>query len=187
MNTTSLSLLERLRSPSDDAAWRQFVDLYTPLLCQWARRAGLQESDVADLVQDVFTTLVRVLPEFQYDSHKSFRGWLKTVLMNRWRNQRASRRATVVHGPLEEIPAPEFPEPLSEAEYRALVVAQAMRIMEGSFEPVTWQTARACLMDGQPAAQVAAEWGISINSVYLARSRVLKKLRQELAGFLDEC
>src|SRR5687767_3559476 len=134
MNTTPLSLLERLRRPSDEAAWRQFVDLYTPLLCHWGRRAGLQDSDLADLVQDVFTTLVCVLPEFQYDARKSFRGWLKTVLMNRWRNQVAARRATVVLGPLEEIPAPEFPEPLSEMEYRTLVVAQAVRIMQDSFE-----------------------------------------------------
>jgi RNA polymerase sigma-70 factor (ECF subfamily) len=91
MNTTSPSLLERVRRPSDDAAWRQFVDLYTPLLCQWARRAGLQDADIADLVQDVFTTLVRVLPEFEYDSRKSFRAWLKTVLMNRWRKLWARR------------------------------------------------------------------------------------------------
>jgi RNA polymerase sigma-70 factor (ECF subfamily) len=105
--------------------------------------------------------------------------------MNRWRNQVAAKRATVVLGSLDGVCAPEFPEPLSHAEYRALIVAQAMRIMQGAFEPTTWRAARACLIDGQPAATVALELGISINSVYLAKSRVLKKLRQELTGFLD--
>lgn len=94
MHTTSVSLLERLRTPADEAAWRQFVDLYTPLLCHWGRRAGLQDSDLSDLIQDVFTTLVRVLPEFEYDAHKSFRGWLKTILLNRWRNIAARRHQT---------------------------------------------------------------------------------------------
>ena len=186
MDSTPVSLLERLRAPADEAAWRQFVNLYTPLLCHWGRRAGLAEPDLADLIQDVFTTLVRVLPDFQYDSQRSFRSWLKTVLMNRLRNQIAARRATVVVGSLDEIAAPDFPEPLSEAEYRGMIVNQALRIMQDAFEPATWQAAKACLVDGRPAAEVAAETGMSINSVYLARSRVLKRLRQELDGLLDQ-
>ena len=79
MNTTSFSLLERLRQPSDSAAWDRFVELYTPLLFYWGRRAGLQSADAADLVQDVFEVLLRKLPEFQYDRQKSFRSWLRTV------------------------------------------------------------------------------------------------------------
>lgn len=185
MHTTSVSLLERLRTPADDAAWRQFVDLYTPLLCHWGRRAGLQDSDVSDLVQDVFTTLVRVLPEFEYDAHKSFRGWLKTILLNRWRNVAAGRRATVHSQKLDEIPAPQFPEPLSEAEYRGLMLAQAVRIMQSSFEPATWKAAHACLIEGKPPSAIAAELGLSVNSVYLAKSRVLHKLRQEMAGIWE--
>ena len=79
MNTTSFSLLERLRQPSDSAAWDRFVELYTPLLFYWGRRAGLQSADAADLVQDVFEVLLHKLPEFQYDRQKSFRSWLRTV------------------------------------------------------------------------------------------------------------
>jgi RNA polymerase sigma-70 factor (ECF subfamily) len=186
VNTTPISLLERVRQRGDDVAWRQFVDLYTPLLCQWGRRAGLQEADLADVVQDVFATLVRVLPDFEYDPQRSFRGWLRTVLVNRCRKLAAARRETAPPGPLEEIAAPEFPEPLSEVEYRSLLLASALRVVEESFEPLTFQSAHACLIERKAAPAVAAELGVSLNSVYLAKSRVLKKLREVLAGFLDE-
>ena len=61
----------------------RFVELYTPLLYYWARRVGLRRQDAADLVQDVFTLLVRKLPEFTYDRNKRFRAWLRTVTLNR--------------------------------------------------------------------------------------------------------
>ena len=74
MNTTRISLLERLQQPAEQAAWERFVQLYTPLLCQWVRRLGLHGADEADLVQDIFTVLVQKLPEFRYDPHQRFRG-----------------------------------------------------------------------------------------------------------------
>jgi RNA polymerase sigma-70 factor (ECF subfamily) len=83
MTTTPGSLLERLRRPGDLDAWEHFVRLYTPLLHSWARhKLGLNVPDAADLVQDVFTVLVQLLPEFRYDPHKRFRGWLWTVTLN---------------------------------------------------------------------------------------------------------
>src|SRR5262245_6513796 len=85
MVTTSDSLLERLRRP-DCNAWVRFVQLYTPLLHRWAGQLGLQDADAADLVQDVFSILVQKLPEFVYDPARSFRGWLRTVLIHRWHN-----------------------------------------------------------------------------------------------------
>ena len=94
---TPASLLERLRQPADPAAWSRFVELYTPLLYGWARRVGLPEQDAADLVQDVFVQLVRKLPDFTYDRHKTFRGWLRAVTLNKWRETygaaRRSRRS----------------------------------------------------------------------------------------------
>src|SRR5947209_11352440 len=86
MDSTLSSLLYRLHQPGDRAAWDRFVELYSGLLLDWAHALGLQEADAADLVQDVFMILVRVLPTFQLDQHKSFRGWLQTVLRNRWRD-----------------------------------------------------------------------------------------------------
>ena len=87
MNSTHSSLLERLRRPDDVEAWDRFVRLYTPLLFHWARGAGLRDPDAADLVQDVLVVLVRKLPEFHYDPRKSFRAWLRTVTLNKWRER----------------------------------------------------------------------------------------------------
>src|ERR1700733_4527290 len=84
MHTTSVSLLERLRQPSNHEAWSRFVRLYTPLLHYWAGRTGFGASEADDLVQDVFTHLLKEMPEFAFDPNKKFRGWLRTVAMNRW-------------------------------------------------------------------------------------------------------
>ena len=83
MFMTPASLLFRLRAPEATTAWGRFVDLYTPLLFHWAQQLGQQDSDCADLVQDVFLILWRNLPEFEYDSSKSLHAWLKTIFMNR--------------------------------------------------------------------------------------------------------
>src|SRR5436190_11639315 len=83
MTRTPASLLERLRQPFEPEAWARFVALYTPLLFSWANRVGLQEPDAADLVQEVFVTLLQVLPTFSYDRHQSFRRWLRTVTLNK--------------------------------------------------------------------------------------------------------
>src|SRR5690348_13054594 len=87
MHTTPVSLLERVRLPGEQQAWGRFVEIYTPLLYYWSRRMGLQESDAADLVQEVFAILVTKLPQFVYDRNKSFRGWLRTILQNKWRDK----------------------------------------------------------------------------------------------------
>src|SRR5262249_10636168 len=85
---TPATLPERLRHPDAQEAGRRFVDLYPPLLYHWARRTGLAAAEAADLVQDVLTVLVQKLPEFRYDPGKSFRAWLRTVTLNKWRGNR---------------------------------------------------------------------------------------------------
>ena len=184
MHTTCVSLLERLREPSASEAWQKFVYLYTPLLLYWSRKLGLQETDAADLVQDVLLVLVRKLPEFRYEKGRSFRGWMRTVLMNKWRD-RPHRNDP---GPLEGAAEPAVPgasEAKEESEFRLYVLGRALRLMEADFEPATWQACWETVVCGRQAADVAAELKISINAVYLAKSRVLVRLRQDLAGMLD--
>src|SRR5438105_1833156 len=100
MTTTPVSLLERLKQPVDQEAWTRFVDLYSPLIYSWARQVGLRESDAADLVQDVFTLLVQRMPEFAYDPKGSFRAWLKTVTLNKWRENQRRKAARPDEGQL---------------------------------------------------------------------------------------
>src|SRR5689334_3455213 len=87
MHTTPVTLLERLRQSADDASWRRLVRLYTPLLFSWARRAGASEHDAADLAQDVFASLIQILPTFEYDQARSFRAWLRTIALNKLRDR----------------------------------------------------------------------------------------------------
>ena len=189
MNTTPVSLLERLRHDgaggSDPLAWRRFTDLYTPLLYYWARRLGLQEPDAADLVQDVFLKLVRKLPEFTYHRGHSFRSWLHTVLINQWRTNRRRRVVVPAGGEaLDEVAADEA-DALGDEEYRRYVAQRALRLMQSQFQPATWRACWLQVVDGRTAAEVAAELGISEGAAYVAKCRVLRRLRQDLDGLLD--
>jgi RNA polymerase sigma-70 factor (ECF subfamily) len=187
-HTTSLTLLERLRIPGDQEAWSRFARLYTPLLYSWGRRTGLSEHDAADVVQEVFVTLVRKLPEFQYDREKSFRGWLRVVTLNKCR-ERHRRMALQPAGfalGVEEVAGPARDDDLEEVEYRRQLVHAALPIIEPEFSPATWQAFRLHVIEGREAASVAAQLGIRVGTVYAAKCRVLNRLRQELQGFLDE-
>jgi RNA polymerase sigma-70 factor (ECF subfamily) len=188
MHTTPLSLLERVRNPGDNQAWGRFVEMYTPLLYYWARRTGLQESDAADLIQDVFAVLVSKLPAFVYDRSRSFRGWLRTILHNKWRDRERRLAAapdlrdihdlTILADPLET-------NDFWDVEYRQHLVGRALELMQREFQPATWRACWEVVVSGRSPADVAAELGMTVDAVYTAKSRVLRRLRQELAMLID--
>lgn len=187
MDETSASLLERLRRPTDAEAWVRFTQLYTPLLFHWARRIGLRQEDAADLVQDVLTMLIRELPRFAYEPSGSFRGWLRTVTLNRWRNARRKRSESLLAaapGGEVETAMPDHVPEIVEADYRRYLVGRALELMKASFRPSTWKACWEHVVLDRPAADVAVELGISEGAVYIATSRVLARLREELRGLL---
>jgi RNA polymerase sigma-70 factor (ECF subfamily) len=186
MNTTSLSLLERLREAPDPQDWEHFVWLYTPLLDRWARQAGAQDVDVPDLIQDLFTLVYQKIPQFAHQRPGSFRAWMRVSLLNRWRD--ACRRR-VLHPELldsrrlDELPAVDS-EPEDREDCRQLV-ARALELIRQDFQPQTWEAFWESFHSGQEAAVVARRLGVSVDVVYAARCRVLRRLRQELGGVLD--
>jgi RNA polymerase sigma-70 factor (ECF subfamily) len=182
---TSASLLEQLRSPTAAPAWQRFVDLYTPLLYSWASRQGLGDADAADLVQEVLMVLVQKLPEFTYDRSKSFRGWLRTILINKAHNYQRRPPGQPLKDGGANLPDPNAMDELAEAEYRQYLVQRALQIMQADFQPATWKAFWEYVVCNRPAEEVARELGLSANAVYLAKSRVLGRLRQELDGLLD--
>src|SRR5262245_25672198 len=138
MHDTPSSLLVRLRRSGDEEAWRRFVQLYAPLLFHVAGKLGLRGDDADDLVQDVFAVLVRSLPDFSYDRGKSFRAFLKSVLVNKWRDARRRKAASPVEsagGAPAEAVVPDAVEAFTEDEYRDHLVKRALRIMQSDFEP----------------------------------------------------
>jgi RNA polymerase sigma-70 factor (ECF subfamily) len=187
MNTTPASLLDRLRQPAGQEAWNRFVNLYTPLLYYWARRDGLQEPDAADVVQDVLLLLIRKLPEFNYDRGKSFRNWLRTVTLNKLRERRRRQgdAAPINGADLDDLADPDPAIPLGETEYRQYLARRALQLMQSEFQPNTWKACWETLVAGRSAGEVAAELGISEAAVYVAKSRVLHRLREELRGLLE--
>lgn len=186
MDSTNASLLQRLHRPEEKEAWPRFVQLYTPLLFHWARKLGLQDPDARDLIQEVFVRLVKKLPTFQYQAGKSFRAWLHTVLLNKWRDN-LRRQAPAIGGNenLDQHPDSLNPDEPAEEEYRRHLVAQALHLMKVEFPQKLWQACWEHVVNGKPAAQVAQELGIAEGTVYVAKSRVLHRLREELAGLLD--
>jgi RNA polymerase sigma factor (sigma-70 family) len=140
MTKTPSSLLERLRQPFEPEAWGRFVSLYTPLIYSWGRRVGLQESDAADLVQEVFVTLLQVLPTFTYDRRPSFRRWLWTVTINKWRKDRKqpdNHRVRGLDGQPEPVAVADDLEAVWEVEYQQHLANQALRLMRADFEERT--------------------------------------------------
>jgi RNA polymerase sigma-70 factor, ECF subfamily len=157
------------------------------MLYCWARRAGLQEPDAADLVQEVFTLLLDKLPTFRHRGAGSFRSWLRTVTLNKWRDRarRAARVVTGNEGLLDELASPDPLEEAWDAEYRQQVVRQAVRLMQAEFEPTTWKACWEHVVSGKSAAAVAAELGLTPGAVRAAKFRVLNRLRQEVKDLLD--
>ena len=190
MDTTPVSLLERLRRPDDPEAWPRFVALAAPFLFDVARRFGLQDADAADVVQDVFAVLAEKLPAFRYEPSQSFRSWLRTVLLNRCRDRRRRLAASVVAPPGRPLPDVAVPDPaevFADDEYRRASggTSRALRLIQAEFPEKTWRACWEQVVSDRPAAEVARELGITLNMAYLARSRVLARLRQELAGLVE--
>ena len=188
MHGTSITLLERLRTSSDAEAWGRFVRIYTPFLFHWADRHGLQPSDAADLVQEVFAQLLKILPAFAYDPQRSFRSWLFAIVGNKWRELQRKRHALPVphdSPPLATLVSTNDASDFDETEYRSYVSGRALALIRQEFAPATWRAFWHVVVDGQPAEVVATELGLTRNAVYLARGRVLRRLRIELAGLVD--
>ncbi len=188
--STSISLLRRLKSPQADMAWQRFVDLYAPLIFYWGRQRGLGPSDAADLLQDVLGDLVVKLRDFEYDASQRFRGWLRTIVVNRASNMRRRNELAPQTGQhaslLLAVDGEEGKDDLlAENQYRCHIARQTLKLLQASFKDSTWRAGWMQIVEKRPTADVAKELGISLNAAYLAKSRVLARLRHELQGLVE--
>lgn len=183
--STPASLLDRVRDPRDAASWGRFVDLYTPLVLLWLRRLGLGVEDRADVAQCVFAQLVTELPRFVYDPTLRFRGYLFAVTRSRANDLlRKLKRSPV--GPLKHDPAgPDLAAALDDSEYARYVVHRAARVLASDFDGVTQEAFRRYALGGEDARLVAGSLGVEVATVYQAKSRVTRRLREELAGLME--
>ncbi|MCE9561991.1 MAG: sigma-70 family RNA polymerase sigma factor [Planctomycetes bacterium] len=184
MHTTSETLLGQLKRSGGNAAWSRFVHLYSRLIYSWLRKAGLQDSDAADVTQDVFVVLVRELPKFEYDQNKSFRGWLRTITLNKWRDH-CRRRGLPINAYVELAELHEQPDLFAAREYRSHLVEQALGLLRPEFRSETWDAFIRHGVQGLPASDVARDLGLTVGAVYAAKCRVLARLRTDLRDVLD--
>jgi RNA polymerase sigma-70 factor (ECF subfamily) len=185
---TRASLLARLRDPADDASWRTFVDLYGPIIVGYCRRLGLQDADAADVAQDVLTGVVRSIRTFEYDRERGrFRDWLRTVVRNRVGRflKNEADQPDWATPRLDGLPASAQDGAWAE-EFNTHVLRAALNRIRPHFEPTTWEAFCRAWQEQRPAATVAAELGLGVDAVYVAKSRVLKRLRAEVTALADD-
>jgi RNA polymerase sigma-70 factor (ECF subfamily) len=195
MAATPVSLLERLKSAgSDDPLWRRLLDIYHPWIIRWLTRAGNLGDEPDDVAQDVLMVVVRELPRFNRRRDGSFRRWLSVVLANRLRTYSKKRKRRPVAGVDDQSHAAfvaGLEDPTSELsrqwdrEHDQFVLDRLMRTVRADFQESTWSAFHRCAIGGETAAEVAADLGISVNAVLTAKSRVLRRLREEAAGLID--
>jgi RNA polymerase sigma-70 factor (ECF subfamily) len=179
----------------DPAAWEQLVRLYTPLVYSWCRRAGLQGADAEDVGQQIFVAVARTIGNFRRDRPgDSFHGWLRAIVRSRVTDffRRQHRDPPAVGGSdglrrLENTadPLADTDDPESLRLEKQLLVRRALQLMQSEFEDRTWRAYLMLVQEEKSAAATAAELGMTVNAVYLARVRVQRLLREQLADVLD--
>lgn len=194
MSQTSASLLERLRASPDEDSWHRLVDIYTPMIRGWLRRqATIHAEDMDDLVQEVLAVVVRRVRDFRRERTGSFRAWLRQITVNVLRDFWKARhvRPTSTGGSdfLQVLDQLEDPasglSKLWDQEHDQHVTRRLLDLIRPSFESKTWRAFERVALEGASPDAVAADLGISVNAVFIAKSRVLSRLRQEGDGLLD--
>lgn len=185
---TSPSLIRRVAA-RDPEAWRRFTRLYGPLVFHWCQRQGLSEHDAADVMQEVFVSVARSVAAYEDRAGSSFRGWLWTVTRNqivsflrKCTRQGAAGGGTENWQRLLNVAESLSDDPdqfTSQFEIDALY-RRGLELVRQEFRPRTWEIFWRNVVEDQATDTVATEFGVSANSVRQTRSRVLRRIRQEL-------
>lgn len=193
--TTSTGLLEQVRDLANQDAWGRFVALYSPYLYGWLRRRAVPGHDADDLVQEVFRVVAVELPAFHHNHRVgAFRCWLRTILAHRLRDhQRSVRTRSADRGNSDLLDSladmlEDERSPLAQTwdrEHDQYIARRLLALIEADFQAVTWRAFWLVAVEGREPDAVAGELHISVESVYTAKARVLKRLRAEAGHFLD--
>jgi RNA polymerase sigma-70 factor (ECF subfamily) len=188
-----VSLIVKLRDSTDSRAWSEFVALYEPLVYRLGQRKGLQDADARDLCQEVFRAVAGSIDRWE-PSRGSFRGWLSTIARNlminfltRGRHQARGSGATSVQELLEAQPAADpSATAVFDREFRRQLFLAAASEVQSEFATATWQAFWQTAVEDLRPAEVAAALGLSVGAVYVARSRVLARIRRRVERLMNE-
>jgi RNA polymerase sigma-70 factor (ECF subfamily) len=192
MTPTSVSLLDRLKNATPQAAeWVRMQEIYLPLIRGWLASVPGLNDEAGDLAQEVFLVLIRELPRFDRRREGSFRAWLRRITVNKARTHwRRRRRQPAVgldetDGYLDRLNATNGELARAwDQEHDRHVFQKLLAIVQPDFQPATWDAFQRFALDGEPAAIVARETGLSVNAVIQSKSRILKRLREEAGDLL---
>ena len=169
-------------------SWGRLVGAFGPIVYRWCRTSGVGESDAADVVQEVFTSVARGIPSFERAKESgSFRSWLATITRNRVRDhfRRQAQRYAAEGGTDALVQLQQHADSLdstiSPDSIASPLVRQVLESVRAEFEETTWEAFWLSAVEGQQASLVAESVGISVASVYQAKSRVLRRLRQRMS------
>lgn len=183
---TKASLLVRIRDHADRDAWARFVDIYGPLIYGFVRKKGLQDADAVDLMQDVLRSVAGAISRLDYDPAKGkFRGWLFTIVQNRLRNELRARSRrenaaadSAVDAVLKSEPSNDDWQFEWHNDHRRQLFAWASEQVQTEIKARTWQAFRRTAVDGASGKEVAQELEMTVAAVYLAKSRVMARLKE---------
>lgn len=182
--TTRASLLLRLRQPEDESAWREFSEIYVPLVQAFARRRGLQDADVADLTQEVLRRVVGAIARLEYDPERgSFRGWFLTIARNELKKffqKRPENHPELTQNLIEEVPAEDVEAEWWNREWERNLFTKAAGQIREDFQETTWQAFWRTGVEGHAPKDVATDLEMTVAAVYLAKSRVMARLKEQV-------
>ena len=192
---TRASLILRLPSTGDAAAWAEFTSIYEPFVYRFARRGGLQDADARELVQDVMLSVAKAVGRWKPDQTRGrFRTWLFRIARNQLLDVLAKHRLQLrsqgdqsYFGRIDQLPVSTAEaEQQLRTEHRRELFRWAAGRVQKNVKPGTWQAFWKTAVEGQSADEVATELNMSIGAVYIARTRVLSQLRDEVRKWEDE-
>ena len=194
-STTSLTLLQRAKQ-HDEGAWDQIVQLYGPLVYRLCRLHKIQGDDAQDIVQDVFRAVFGNIARFRRDRPSdSFRAWLVTITRNKIRDyfRKCATRPPAVGGTdmqmqIQQLPDLDWDDSTDESSFDSSsnMLQRIIQLVRGDFEERTWDAFWKTTIEGRSPIEVAEELGVTKWTVYQAKSRVLRRLREDLGGLVDE-
>jgi len=190
---TRPSLLVRIRDPQDAESWRAFVELYTPPVLRYCRLRGLQDADAADVTQEVMAQVARSMRSFQYSPERGrFRDWLGTIARRKV-NRHLTKKNLGTAGAggglvLEALDNPRAVEADVEwsAEFNAQILRAALDRVRPLFGTATWAAFASVWLENRSAAETASALGVTLEAVYVAKSKVLKRLEQEVLELAED-
>lgn len=192
--STRITLLERVRQTQTGDSWTEFTAVYDGLIYGWLRRQGVINADADDIRQEVMTTVVQEISHFEHNGRPgAFRNWMRRITANRmrrlWRS-RANRPADYTGPDVGEL-ADQLEDDTSrltliwEADHNRFVLARLLGMLSGRFSDKSLAIFRRIAIEEEPAAEVAADLGMSLGSARVAQHRVLRALRELGAGLID--